>query len=165
MATPMVVELSAQLRQQKVQSRSYGTGEHFDDFETFNAESQVEDVGDGDIGGLLNKFQESGMLEKKTEMMDKFKKGVFTLRDMYDQFQTILGMGNIGSIMSMIPGLANVMPQGAAKDGTRNVEYFLTAMDSMTDDELDSKVKLTRDTGQACCKRLRAKVKCLSSIC
>ena len=83
------------------------------------------------------------MLEKAPEMMDKFKKGVFTLRDMYDQFQTILGMGNIGSIMGMIPGLANVMPQGAAKDGTKNVEYFLTVMDSMTDDELDSKVKLT----------------------
>ena len=121
-----------------------GTGEHFDDFETFNAESFVRRMlGMGDIGGLLNKFQESGMLDKAPEMYDKFKKGVFTLRDMYDQFQTILGMGNIGSIMGMIPGLANVMPQGAAKDGTKNVEYFLTVMDSMTDDELDSKVKLT----------------------
>ena len=129
-----------------------GTGEHFDDLETFNAESFVRRMlGMGDIGGLLTKFKESGMLEKQPEMMEKFKRGVFTLRDMYDQFQTVLGMGNIGSLMSMLPGLSNVMPQGVEKDGGKNIERFLTVMDSMTDDELDCKVPLTETRVRRIC--------------
>jgi signal recognition particle subunit SRP54 len=120
-----------------------GTGEHFDDFETFNAESFVRRMlGMGDIGGLLTKFKESGMLDKQPEMMEKFKKGQFSLRDMYDQFQSVLGMGNIGSIMSMLPGLGNVMPAGMEKDSSKNIERFLTVMDSMTNDELDGNVKI-----------------------
>ena len=30
--------------------------------------------------------------------------GVFTLRDMYEQFQNVMKMGPLGKVMSMIPG-------------------------------------------------------------
>ena len=40
-------------------------------------------LGMGDIGGLFGLVKESGMLDKQPEMMEKFKKGQFSLRDMY----------------------------------------------------------------------------------
>ena len=32
-------------------------------------------------------------------------KGVFTLRDLYEQFQNVMKMGPLGKVMSMIPGI------------------------------------------------------------
>ena len=83
--------------------------------------------------------------DKNDEMMEKFSKGEFTLRDMYEQFQNIMRMGPLSQVLSMIPGL----PQGAAgqtpeqqKAGSQRLKNFCTMMDSMTDAELDSEKTL-----------------------
>ena len=119
-------------------------------------------LGMGDIGGLLNKFQESGMLDKAPEMMDKFKRCFYItryVRSIPNDFRD----GKHWKYHGNDSGLANVMPQGAAKDGTKNVEYFLTVMDSMTDDELDSKVKLTETRIKRVARG--AESDCLFNIC
>jgi len=38
-------------------------------------------------------------LEDNEELIDKLKHGVFSLRDMYEQFQNIMKMGPFGQIM------------------------------------------------------------------
>ena len=44
----------------------------------------------------------------------------------------------------MIPGLnANMIPKGREKESTARIKRFLCMMDSMTNDELDSKEPLT----------------------
>ena len=90
-----------------------GTGEHFDDFEPFNAGSLVKRLlGMGDVGGLLTSMKEAGLDgEAGTELLQKMSDGIFTLRDMYEQFQNIMRMGPLSQVLSMIPGL----PQGAAE--------------------------------------------------
>merc|ERR1711988_1029564 len=45
--------------------------------------------------------------------------------------------------MQMIPGMAQLMPQGAEKEGVKRIKRFMVMMDSLTDDELDSVVQMT----------------------
>lgn len=61
------------------------------------------------------------------------------MRDMRDQFQSVLSMGPLNQVVSMIPGLnANMIPKGREKEGTARIKRFLCMMDSMTQAELDS---------------------------
>ncbi|KAF4322117.1 hypothetical protein BBO99_00001189 [Phytophthora kernoviae] len=127
----------------------YGTGEHFADFESFNAQSFVSRLmGMGDIRGLMEEVKTSGMLDNQEEMVEKFQKGVFTLRDMYKQFQSVMKMGPLSKVMSMIPGLPQGMSQmmnmgGGEEEASKRLRRFLFMMDSMTDAELDGIVPLS----------------------
>ena len=87
-----------------------GSGEHFDDLDPFNAQSFVSrllGMGDGvlklafclgmllistynTVRGLVQEMNNVLDKDKQPEMMDKFNKGIFTLRDMYEQFQVRL---------------------------------------------------------------------------
>lgn len=84
--------------------------------------------------------------DKQPEMMDKFNKGIFTLRDMYEQFQTVMKLGPLNKVMGMIPGMPPWMAQGAGggpDGGNDRIKIFMYIMDSMTDAELDGKVDIT----------------------
>merc|ERR1712139_632536 len=65
-------------------------------------------------------------------------KGVFTLRDLYEQFQNVMKMGPLGQVMQMIPGMSGLMSDGMEKQGTERLKRFMTVMDSMTSSELDN---------------------------
>ena len=121
-----------------------GTGEHFDDFEAFNPESFIKRLlGLGDIKGLFEKVKEVISTEKQAKLAENLQKGVFTLRDMRDQYTSVLKMGPLDKVVSMIPGLANTMiPQGKEKEASAKIKKYLCMMDSMTDDELDKKKKI-----------------------
>ncbi|KAF1334392.1 Signal recognition particle protein srp54, partial [Globisporangium splendens] len=126
----------------------YGTGEHFADFEAFNAQSFVSRLmGMGDIRGLMEEVKTSGMLDNQEEMVEKFQKGEFTLRDMYKQFQSVMKMGPLSKVMSMIPGMAGMEQMlnmgGGEEENSKRLRRFLFMMDSMTDAELDGLVQLT----------------------
>mmetsp|Transcript_85436 Transcript_85436/g.169486 ORF Transcript_85436/g.169486 Transcript_85436/m.169486 type:complete len:506 (+) Transcript_85436:139-1656(+) len=118
-----------------------GTGEHFDDFEPFHAESFVSRLcGLGDISGLVSTINEAMPLDKQPELVERLSKGLFTLRDMYEQLQYVTKLGSLQKVMSMIPGINTEMfPQGYEKTGVQRIKRFMTIMDSMTDDELDCK--------------------------
>lgn len=129
-----------------------GTGEHFDEFEAFNAESFVSRLcGLGDISGLVSTISEAMPLDKQPELMGRLSKGMFTLRDMYEQLQYVTKLGSLQKVMSMIPGVNTEMfPQGYEKHGVLRIKRFMTIMDSMTDDELDCKkgAALDKDLGR-----------------
>lgn len=118
-----------------------GTGEHFDDFEQFNATSFVSRLcGLGDISGLVSIVNEAMPLDKQPELMGRLSKGMFTLRDMYEQLQYVTKLGSLQKVMSMIPGVnTDMFPPGYEKHGVQRIKRFMTVMDSMTDDELDCK--------------------------
>jgi signal recognition particle subunit SRP54 len=129
-----------------------GTGEHFDDFEQFNATSFVSRLcGLGDISGLVSAINTAMPLDKQPELMGRLSKGVFTLRDMYEQLQYVTKLGSLQQVMSMIPGInTDMFPQGYEKQGVQRIKRFMTIMDSMTDDELDCKkgAALEKDIGR-----------------
>lgn len=122
-----------------------GSGEHFDDFEPFDANSFVSRLlGFGDVGGLMNTLKEVISTEKQQELMERISKGKFTLKDMYDQFQNVLKMGPISKVMSMIPGLGgNLIPKGQEQLAGKKIKRLMCAMDSMTKDELSCEKPFT----------------------
>jgi hypothetical protein len=77
-----------------------GLGEHFDDLQPFEARSFISKMlGRGDIKGLVTEFKEKGIFDDQEAMMERLTKGdKFTLRDMYDQFQTIMKLGPLGKV-------------------------------------------------------------------
>merc|ERR1719382_1709926 len=46
----------------------------------------------------------------------------------------------MGQVMQMIPGMSNMLPQGAEKEGAKRIKRFMVMMDSCTDAELDCEV-------------------------
>ena len=118
-----------------------GTGEQFDEFEEFEAKSFIKRVlGMGDIDKLFSVVQEAIPLDKQPELLKKISHGQFSLRDMYEQFQTVLKMGSINTLMSLIPGMnTGLIEKGKEKEGIARLKRFMGIMDSMTDQELDGK--------------------------
>jgi signal recognition particle subunit SRP54 len=117
-----------------------GTGEHFDEFEEFNADRFVSRLlGYGDMSTLIDRMKDVIDEKKQPEMVERLTQGIFTMRDMYEQLQNVLKMGPLSQVMSMIPGLSQeLMPKGKEKEGQARIKKFLTIMDSMTHDEMDS---------------------------
>jgi signal recognition particle subunit SRP54 len=97
----------------------------------------------GDIDKLFSVVQEAIPLDKQPELLNKISHGQFSLRDMYEQFQTVLKMGSINNLMSLIPGMnTGLIEKGKEKEGVARIKRFLTIMDSMTDQELDGQKPL-----------------------
>ncbi|CAN4088522.1 unnamed protein product [Withania somnifera] len=117
-----------------------GTGEHMDEFEVFDVKPFVSRLlGMGDLSGLVNKIQDVVSMDQQPELLQKLSEGQFTLRIMYEQFQNMLKMGPLGQVFSMLPGFsAEMMPQGREKESQAKFKRYMTMMDSMTDEELDS---------------------------
>ena len=76
-------------------------------------------------------------------MVERMSKGVFTLRDLYEQFQNVMKLGPLSKVMGMIPGLPQGM-MGNDDESSNRLKKFMYMMDSMTDDELDGRVDLNR---------------------
>ena len=78
--------------------------------------------------GLVEQIKETVGAEKESEMMDKFTKGVFTLRDMYEQFQNVMKLGPLSKVMGMIPGIPPGLLGGGAggdADGGNRLKRFM----------------------------------------
>ena len=75
---------------------------------------------------------------QQKHIIDQIKQGKFSLRDMRDQFSSVLNMGSLSNVVGMIPGFnADMIPKGQEKASTDRIKKFLFMMDSMTDKELD----------------------------
>ena len=120
-----------------------GTGEHFGDFEQFNPEGFIKRLlGMGDIKGLFEKIQEVYKKEDQEKLAKNISKGIFTIRDMRDQYTTVMKMGPLDKVINMIPGMSNIMPEGSEKEASKKMKKYLCIIDSMTDEELDCKKKI-----------------------
>ncbi|KAH8970087.1 hypothetical protein BDL97_02G069300 [Sphagnum fallax] len=117
-----------------------GTGEHMDEFEAFETKPFVSRLlGMGDWSGFMDKIHEVVPMDQQPELLQKLTEGNFTLRIMYEQFQNIQNMGPLSQVMSMIPGFSQeLMPKGRENESQAKIKKFMTMMDSMTNEELDS---------------------------
>ncbi|PWA02578.1 hypothetical protein BB558_001275 [Smittium angustum] len=120
-----------------------GTGEHIHDIEKFSAKPFISKMlGMGDISGLVETVQNL-KLEDSQDMMKNISQGIFTLKDMRDQFSMIMKMGPLNKIAGMIPGIPQEVLQGLGEDGGNNqIKQFMCIFDSMTEEELYSDGKI-----------------------
>ncbi|KAL7103705.1 hypothetical protein ACP275_08G196000 [Erythranthe tilingii] len=133
-----------------------GTGEHMDDFEVFDVEPLVKRLlGMGDnSSGLVAKNQEVVSIYQQHEHLLKRSQRNFTLRNFYEYFKTLLKTCPTGPVLSMLP--EELMPKGSEKETRAKVKRYITVMESMTKEELDTKMtnesrimEIARESGRS----------------
>jgi signal recognition particle subunit SRP54 len=84
-----------------------GVGEKLENLEPFHPERIAGRIlGMGDIVSLVEKAQETASIEEAVKLQEKMANSTFTLEDYLEQFRKIRKMGNLQSLMEMIPGMA-----------------------------------------------------------
>lgn len=90
-----------------------GTGEKLDMIEPFYPDRMASRIlGMGDVLSLIEKAEQAYDEKQAAELEKKLRENTFTLSDYLDQFRQIKKMGNIESLVGMIPG----MKPGALKN-------------------------------------------------
>ena len=84
-----------------------GMGEKLDALEPFHPDRMASRIlGMGDVLTLIEKAQENIDQQKAEELQKKMMKAEFTLEDYLAQMDQLKDMGNINSMMEMIPGIS-----------------------------------------------------------
>lgn len=84
-----------------------GTGEKLEDLEVFHPARMASRIlGMGDVMSLIEKAQQQIDEREAEEMARKLQQDKFDLNDMLDQFRQIQKMGDIKSLLGMIPGMS-----------------------------------------------------------
>ncbi|WP_088334811.1 signal recognition particle protein Srp54 [Methanopyrus sp. KOL6] len=114
-----------------------GTGERLDDLEEFNPKSFVARLlGIGDIDELLRRTEE--MLEEEEKAEDVLE-GKFTLKDLYEQLETLNKMGPVDKLLQYVPGMGGGRNVRKVSQITEErLKKYKVIMDSMTEKELEN---------------------------
>jgi signal recognition particle subunit SRP54 len=114
-----------------------GVGEKLDKLEPFRPEGMAQRIlGRGDIMGLIEKVaqvQKELSQEEIAQQQKKLEEGEFTLDDFRKQFAQLKKMGPMKDIMSSMPGMGDMIPDGEDPEvAFRRIQGMI---DSMTKDE------------------------------
>lgn len=111
-----------------------GIGEKIDAIEPFHPDRMASRIlGMGDVLTLIDKAK-SAIDEKAAERtMQKMQENKFDLNDLYAQFEQIEKMGNIHSLLNMIPGVAGKVKEEDIDD--RKMPRTKAIISSMTPKE------------------------------
>jgi signal recognition particle subunit SRP54 len=107
------------------------TGEKLDELERFHPDRMASRIlGMGDVMSLIEKTEEEFDANSAAELERKIRKQQFTLDDFLTQMKQVRGMGPIGSLMKMIPGMGGAMKQmGEVDEGELDrVEAIILSM-------------------------------------
>ncbi len=100
----------------KVPIKFVGVGEKLQALEEFVPERMAQRImGQGDIMGILEKVQrvQSELSQEEIEKQQaKLAKGDLTLEDFRKQFETMAKMGGMRDLMSQMPGMGDLIPEG-----------------------------------------------------
>jgi signal recognition particle subunit SRP54 len=114
-----------------------GVGEKIDDLEKFEPPRFISRLlGMGDLETLLEKAQEAIDAQKAEELTKKIMAGKFTLNEMYEQIDMLKGMGPMGKLAALIPGISGKMKDSEMEGTQKKLQRFKIIMDSMTDEEM-----------------------------
>ena len=106
-----------------------GTGEKSEDFEVFHPVRIASRIlGMGDVVSLVEKAQETVDAEQALKLQKKMARNEFTLQDMLEQFQSVKKMGNMQSIIDMIPGMSGVDASAMDMGGMKKNEAIIQSM-------------------------------------
>ena len=87
-----------------------GVGEKPEEFEPFHPERMASRIlGMGDVVSLVEKAAEAFDVDEAMRMEEKMRKGQFSLDDFLEQLRQMKKLGSLESIVSMLPGGAEVV--------------------------------------------------------
>jgi len=107
-----------------------GVGEKMEDFEPFHPERVAGRIlGMGDIVSFVEKAQEVVDKREAEELQRKIEKNDFTLEDWLDQLRRVKKVGNIQSMLEMLPGMSGqIREEDIDKAGLKREEAILSSM-------------------------------------
>lgn len=107
-----------------------GTGEQLDGIEVFHPDRMASRIlGMGDVVSLVERAQAIFNEQEAQKIEEKLRKGRFTFTDFYSQLQMVKKMGNMKSIMSMIPGMGKALKDvDIPDDAFKSVEAIINSM-------------------------------------
>ena len=106
-----------------------GTGEKLDMIEPFHPDRMASRIlGMGDMLTLIEKAEQSFDQKKALEAAERLKSNRFTLSDYLDQMAQLKNMGDLESIMGMIPGMDSKALKGAKIDEKARQEAIILSM-------------------------------------
>ena len=89
-----------------------GTGEKTDEIEAFHADRIAGRIlGQGDVVSLVERAMETMDRKQSEQDMLNMMKGKFDLNDLLSQMRSMKKLGSMGSVLSMIPGIAKYKAQ------------------------------------------------------
>jgi signal recognition particle subunit SRP54 len=91
----------------------------------------------GDLQTLLEKIKETGSEEEMEEQAKKMIAGKFTLKDMYEQMESLTKIGPLQKVVSFLP-FAGKIDDKQIEETQARLKKFRVIMDSMTDEELEN---------------------------
>ncbi|MCQ2561442.1 MAG: signal recognition particle protein [Clostridia bacterium] len=113
-----------------------GMGEKLDALEPFHPDRMASRIlGMGDMLSLIEKAQENYDEEKAAELEKRMAKNQFTLEDFLDQIGQIKGMGGLGKVMNMLPGVQGKITDDQLDEGEREFRTMEAIIFSMTPEE------------------------------
>ncbi len=114
-----------------------GIGERLEDLEQFHPDRMAGRIlGMGDVLTLVEKAQDAVDEKKARSLEAKLRKNKFDLEDLRDQLKSLKKMGPLQSVMEMVPGMGNMMPDGGVGEGQeRQLNRMGACIDSMTPKE------------------------------
>ena len=94
-----------------------GVGEKLDQIEPFHPDRMASRIlGMGDVLTLIEKAEQSFDEKKALEAAEKLRANRFSLSDYLDQMNQLKGMGDLGDLAGMIPGMDAKALRGAKMD-------------------------------------------------
>ena len=94
-----------------------GTGEKLDMIEPFHPDRMASRIlGMGDVLTLIEKAEQNYDQKKAQEAAEKLLSNRFTLADYLDQMNQLKGMGDLGDLAAMLPGVDAKALRGAKMD-------------------------------------------------
>ena len=121
--------------------RFVGTGEKASDLEAFIPDRVTGRImGEGDLATLMEKTS-AVFDEKQTKMLSKkLKKGEFNFNDFLDQLESVKKLGNLGSLVGMIPGMGAMAQKIKDVDleGSKELLHIKAMISSMTPKEREN---------------------------
>ncbi|MFY7843209.1 MAG: signal recognition particle protein [Rhabdochlamydiaceae bacterium] len=118
-----------------------GIGEKIQDLRPFNPRSMADRIlGMGDVINLVRQAEDHFDEKEKADLKRKLRTAAFTYDDYLKQMGKIKKMGSLGSLLKMVPGISNHVPNfDLPEKEFKNLEAMIL---SMTPDERAELVEL-----------------------
>lgn len=112
-----------------------GMGEKLDALEPFHPDRMASRIlGMGDILTLIEKAEAEFDQKQAAELQEKIKTQTFTLEDYLAQMDQLQGMGDLESMLSMLPGVSKKMLKNVKLDA-KDMDHTRAIILSMTPEE------------------------------
>jgi len=113
-----------------------GTGEKLDALETFHPDRMASRIlGMGDVVSLVERIQDKVDEEEALDLQKRMLKNQFTLDDFSKTLNQINKMGDMGSLMSLVPGMSKLKNKIDVQEETKQVKRTQAMISSMTLEE------------------------------